>query len=195
MGRRGGHRRTRGSPPLEANLEGLHAISFDKGCYIGQELTARTHHRGVIRKRPVPAHFAVAAPGGDREDSGDGDGDADEIGDGTGDGVPRGAVSPGTPVRVAGDTSGKPVGKVVASSGGSVSSCSASHDSRRWTRARCRSSPGTGPGTGPGPGRGRIRGRIRGRCGGSRPRSGVVARGVARPGDVVRTLETRAVSR
>eukprot|EP00257_Ricinus_communis_P013424 XP_015570853.1 putative transferase At4g12130, mitochondrial [Ricinus communis] len=37
--------------PLEYNLASLNAISFDKGCYVGQELVARTHHRGVIRKR------------------------------------------------------------------------------------------------------------------------------------------------
>lgn len=43
--------------PLEYNLDGLNAVSFDKGCYVGQELTARTHHRGVIRKRLVPVHF------------------------------------------------------------------------------------------------------------------------------------------
>ena len=101
--------------PLEANLEGLNAISFDKGCYIGQELTARTHHRGVIRKRLVPAHFAVAAPSGD--ESGDESGDKSG-GDESGDGIPRGAVSPGTPVRIAGEVSSKPIGKVVASSGG-----------------------------------------------------------------------------
>ncbi|KAL0324416.1 UNVERIFIED_CONTAM: putative transferase, mitochondrial [Sesamum calycinum] len=35
----------------------LNAISFDKGCYIGQELIARTHHRGVIRKRLIPLRF------------------------------------------------------------------------------------------------------------------------------------------
>ncbi|KAL6004833.1 hypothetical protein ACLOJK_005389 [Asimina triloba] len=40
--------------PLEYNLAGLNAISFDKGCYLGQELVARTHHRGVIRKRLLP---------------------------------------------------------------------------------------------------------------------------------------------
>ena len=40
--------------PLEANLEYLHGVSFDKGCYLGQELTARTHHTGVIRKRFMP---------------------------------------------------------------------------------------------------------------------------------------------
>jgi hypothetical protein len=39
------------------NLAGLNAISFEKGCYIGQELIARTHHRGVIRKRLMPMKF------------------------------------------------------------------------------------------------------------------------------------------
>ncbi|KAJ4846527.1 hypothetical protein Tsubulata_013527 [Turnera subulata] len=43
--------------PLEYNLEGINAISFDKGCYVGQEFIARTHHRGVIRKRLVPLTF------------------------------------------------------------------------------------------------------------------------------------------
>ncbi|URE49626.1 Glycine cleavage T-protein C-terminal barrel domain [Musa troglodytarum] len=43
--------------PLEYNLVGLNAISFDKGCYVGQELVARTHHRGVIRKRLLPLKF------------------------------------------------------------------------------------------------------------------------------------------
>jgi folate-binding protein YgfZ len=46
--------------PLECNLEGLNAVSFEKGCYVGQELTARTHHRGVVRKRVVPARFEVS---------------------------------------------------------------------------------------------------------------------------------------
>ncbi|OMO80878.1 hypothetical protein COLO4_23880 [Corchorus olitorius] len=43
--------------PLEYNFAGLNAISFDKGCYVGQELIARTHHRGVIRKRLLPMKF------------------------------------------------------------------------------------------------------------------------------------------
>ncbi|KAA0058924.1 putative transferase [Cucumis melo var. makuwa] len=43
--------------PLEYNLVGLNAISFDKGCYVRQELVARTHHQGVIRKRVVPLKF------------------------------------------------------------------------------------------------------------------------------------------
>ena len=29
-------------------------VSFSKGCYLGQELTARSHHVGVIRKRLLP---------------------------------------------------------------------------------------------------------------------------------------------
>lgn len=40
--------------PLEANGDYLHAVSFCKGCYIGQELTSRTHHTGVTRKRLMP---------------------------------------------------------------------------------------------------------------------------------------------
>ncbi|KAK1438705.1 hypothetical protein QVD17_04515 [Tagetes erecta] len=43
--------------PLEYNLAGLNAISFDKGCYVGQELIARSHHRGVVRKRLLPLKF------------------------------------------------------------------------------------------------------------------------------------------
>jgi folate-binding protein YgfZ len=47
--------------PLECNLEALRAISFEKGCYVGQELVARTHHAGVVRKRLAPVCFAFSA--------------------------------------------------------------------------------------------------------------------------------------
>lgn len=40
--------------PLEANCDFLHGVSFHKGCYVGQELTARVYHTGVIRKRLMP---------------------------------------------------------------------------------------------------------------------------------------------
>ena len=35
----------------DGNLDKLNAVSFDKGCYMGQELTARIHYRALIKKR------------------------------------------------------------------------------------------------------------------------------------------------
>ncbi|GLQ05815.1 CAF17-like 4Fe-4S cluster assembly/insertion protein YgfZ [Sneathiella chinensis] len=42
---------------LEANFEELQGVSFSKGCYVGQELTARTKHRAKIRKRFLAFHL------------------------------------------------------------------------------------------------------------------------------------------
>jgi len=49
---------------LDGDLDELHAIAFDKGCYVGQELTARMKHRGTARKRllPVAATAPLPAP-------------------------------------------------------------------------------------------------------------------------------------
>ncbi|CAI4230211.1 unnamed protein product [Auanema sp. JU1783] len=43
-----------GMLPFQANGDLLNFVSLDKGCYIGQELTARTAHTGVIRRRVIP---------------------------------------------------------------------------------------------------------------------------------------------
>jgi folate-binding protein YgfZ len=47
---------------LESNIDLLGGISWDKGCYMGQELTARTHYRGLIKKRLVPMRIAGPTP-------------------------------------------------------------------------------------------------------------------------------------
>ena len=39
---------------LEAGLHLLGAIDFEKGCYVGQEVTARTHYRGLVKRRLLP---------------------------------------------------------------------------------------------------------------------------------------------
>jgi folate-binding protein YgfZ len=47
---------------LENGFEELHAIDWDKGCYMGQELTARTRYRGLVRKRLLPVEISGEAP-------------------------------------------------------------------------------------------------------------------------------------
>lgn len=42
------------SLPIEYNVDFMNGISFEKGCYLGQELTARSHFTGMIRKRLMP---------------------------------------------------------------------------------------------------------------------------------------------
>lgn len=39
---------------LEAGFDELGGIAWDKGCYMGQELTARTRYRGLVKRRLVP---------------------------------------------------------------------------------------------------------------------------------------------
>jgi folate-binding protein YgfZ len=39
---------------LEAGFDELNGISWTKGCYMGQELTARTRYRGLLKRRLLP---------------------------------------------------------------------------------------------------------------------------------------------
>ena len=36
---------------LENNFENLNSISWDKGCYVGQEITARMKYRALLKKK------------------------------------------------------------------------------------------------------------------------------------------------
>jgi len=50
---------------LENGFDELNGVAWDKGCYIGQELTARTKYRGLVKKRlmPVAIDGPLPAPG------------------------------------------------------------------------------------------------------------------------------------
>jgi folate-binding protein YgfZ len=50
--------------PQEANLGALHALSFDKGCYTGQETVARIHFRGHVNRhlRVLTSSTPLATP-------------------------------------------------------------------------------------------------------------------------------------
>jgi len=47
---------------LENGFDELNAIDWQKGCYMGQELTARTRYRGLVRKRLLPVRIEGATP-------------------------------------------------------------------------------------------------------------------------------------
>ena len=48
--------------PHETNMDRLHGVDFDKGCYIGQEVVSRMQHRGTARSRVVPLLVDGPAP-------------------------------------------------------------------------------------------------------------------------------------
>jgi folate-binding protein YgfZ len=50
---------------LESNFEELNGVAFDKGCYIGQENTARQKHRGTIRRRLIKVYISGPPPNED----------------------------------------------------------------------------------------------------------------------------------
>ena len=39
--------------PHETNMDRLHGVDFEKGCYVGQEVVSRMQHRGTARTRTV----------------------------------------------------------------------------------------------------------------------------------------------
>jgi folate-binding protein YgfZ len=57
---------------LEAGFERLHGVDFRKGCYVGQEVTARMKHKTELRKGLVRVRIEGAAPVGTEITSADG---------------------------------------------------------------------------------------------------------------------------
>jgi len=47
---------------LENGFDELNGVDFEKGCYMGQELTARTKYRALIKKRLLPVTITGPAP-------------------------------------------------------------------------------------------------------------------------------------
>ena len=48
--------------PHETNMDRLHGVDFDKGCYVGQEVVSRMQHRGTARTRTVRITLDGARP-------------------------------------------------------------------------------------------------------------------------------------
>lgn len=128
-------REVTGALPLEMGADALRGVSFDKGCYLGQELTARTYHTGVVRKRVAPFVTAAEEPrlrdalaeaggGGGCGSAADAYllarrlvlGDGDGNGDGADGGLPALVCAHGEKLRASGRT--RPVGSVIGGTGG-----------------------------------------------------------------------------
>ena len=48
--------------PHEADMDQLHGVDFQKGCFVGQEVVSRMEHRGTARTRVVPVAFGQVPP-------------------------------------------------------------------------------------------------------------------------------------
>ena len=57
--------------PHMLNLDLLDAVSFDKGCYTGQEIVARTHYKGATKRRTLRFESASPVAVGDKVVAGD----------------------------------------------------------------------------------------------------------------------------
>ncbi|KAL5115546.1 ccr4 associated factor [Pleosporales sp. CAS-2024a] len=90
--------------PMEANIDLNRGIDFKKGCYLGQELTIRTKHTGVVRKRILPVRFYK-----DNEDTADVDP------------AFQPQLQPGSDIKTLDDTGlikkNRPTGKIIAAIG------------------------------------------------------------------------------
>jgi folate-binding protein YgfZ len=59
----GGHDFAEGEVfPHEANFDQIGALSFRKGCFVGQEVVSRMEHRGTTRSRILPCRLEGALP-------------------------------------------------------------------------------------------------------------------------------------
>jgi folate-binding protein YgfZ len=47
---------------LENGFDELNGVDWQKGCYVGQELTARTKYRGLVKRRLLPVRIEGAPP-------------------------------------------------------------------------------------------------------------------------------------
>jgi folate-binding protein YgfZ len=100
--------------PMEANIDLNGGIDFKKGCYVGQELTIRTKHTGVVRKRILPVRL-------DSRDVGAINGDQNSIETPLFDSafIPQPAL--GTDIKALDENGtirkGRPVGKIMATIG------------------------------------------------------------------------------
>jgi tRNA-modifying protein YgfZ len=48
--------------PHETNMDRLHGVDFDKGCYVGQEVVSRMQHRGTARTRTIRVILDGSSP-------------------------------------------------------------------------------------------------------------------------------------
>lgn len=57
--------------PHMLNLDLLQIVNFDKGCYPGQEIVARTHYRGASKRRLLRFESSAPVAPGDKVSDGD----------------------------------------------------------------------------------------------------------------------------